>query len=375
MSGNSVIEHISPHTIKKFELIEEYVKAWAHKLLQNQWCRGIVFIDCMCNSGEYIDTDKNKVFGTPVRVAKILRDAAGQYPHKQINIYFNDKDEEKIAHLQSLLGKDKDNFHIHLSVGDGNLLLGHLYQILQKDSHTHSLLVYDPYDAQIDWNAIMPFLNNWGEVIINHMVSDSARAVGVVKSPEAVAKYEQTYLADIQHLIPYASDKQAYEKRVEDIIKTLRINTKRKYYIAAFPFFNKRNALLYNLIHCTSNPAGFKLYKSSAWKIFGGKSSTKDTHGKEKQMCLDFEGIGGPHNITDSSCYYIQDIAEFIQRHFAGQQNVDVKKVWDLLDEHPIFPSDGFKKEIKQALKNLYRAQVHGQRSISFANGGNQCPK
>ena len=375
MSSESVIERISPHTIKKFELIEEYVKAWAHKLLQNQLCQGVVFIDCMCNSGEYIDVDGNKVFGTPIRVAKILRDVAGQYPHKQISIYFNDKDKDKVKHLQSLLGKDKDNFHIHLSVGDGNSLLGDLYPRLQKHPRVHSLLIYDPYDAQIDWNAIMPFLNNWGEVIINHMVSDPVRAVGVVKSRDAVAKYEQTYQVDIQQLIPYANDKQAYEKRVEDIIRALRINTKRKYYIAAVPFFNKRNALLYNLIHCTSNPAGFKLYKSSAWKIFGGKSSIKDTHGKEKQMCLDFEGIGGPHNITDSSCYYIQDIAEFIQRHFAGQQNVDVKRVWDLLDEHPIFPSDGFKKEIKQALKNFYGAQLHGQSSISFAKGDKQCLK
>ena len=30
---NTIIDHANPHTIKKFELIEKYVEAWAHKLL------------------------------------------------------------------------------------------------------------------------------------------------------------------------------------------------------------------------------------------------------------------------------------------------------------------------------------------------------
>ena len=40
---------------KKFELIEAYVKEWAPKLLNYHKCNGIVFIDCMCNSGLYKD--------------------------------------------------------------------------------------------------------------------------------------------------------------------------------------------------------------------------------------------------------------------------------------------------------------------------------
>ena len=56
-SSDAIIGHANPHTIKKFELIEKYVEAWAHKLLQNQYCSGLVFIDCMSNSGEYVDDD------------------------------------------------------------------------------------------------------------------------------------------------------------------------------------------------------------------------------------------------------------------------------------------------------------------------------
>lgn len=81
-SSDTIIGHANPHTIKKFELIEKYVEAWAHKLLQNQYCSGLVFIDCMSNSGEYVDDNGKQVFGTPVRVAKYLRNVAGQYPYR-----------------------------------------------------------------------------------------------------------------------------------------------------------------------------------------------------------------------------------------------------------------------------------------------------
>ena len=85
----------SPHTIKKFELIEKYVETLSldeakAKHLLNQYCSGLVFIDCMSNSGEYRDDSGNPIFGTPVRVARYLRGIAGQYPHKRIDLYFSD---------------------------------------------------------------------------------------------------------------------------------------------------------------------------------------------------------------------------------------------------------------------------------------------
>ena len=66
------------HTIKKFELIKKYVETWAQKLLNTRACKGIVFIDCMCNSGIYHDENGETVYGTPIRVSRILRDVAGQ---------------------------------------------------------------------------------------------------------------------------------------------------------------------------------------------------------------------------------------------------------------------------------------------------------
>lgn len=364
-SSEEIISHASPHTIKKFELIEKYVEAWAHKLLQNPYCTGLVFIDCMSNSGEYVDDNNNQIYGTPVRVAKYLRQVAGQYPGKQIDVYFSDLSAEKTDHLKSLMPKECRNFHFHITTEDGNDLAKRLGQTMSNKKHY--LLVYDPYDATIDWNAIMPFINNWSEVILNHMVSDSMRAVKMVKKDGARNKYEQTYLMDLEHLIPYGSDKTAYEKRIEDIIKALRRNSGYSYYIAAFPFFNEKNAIVYNLIHCTSNIKGFRLYKQSAWQTFGGKSSTKNTHGLENQLMLDFEGTGVPKTHTDEFCFYIKDIAEYLQKSFNGKSDVPMDDVWKLLDGHPVFPSDGFRSQIKNELKQNHGAHV-SKSTISFAN-------
>lgn len=364
-NNTEIIGHVNPHTIKKFELIEKYVEAWAHKLLRNQYCSGLVFIDCMSNSGEYTDDEGNRVLGTPARVATYLRDVAGQYPGKQIELYFSDLSATKTEHLRSLMPKENRNFHYNITTEDGNELIKRLGKTLSNGKHY--LLIYDPYEATIDWSAIIPFINHWCEVIINHMVSDTMRAVKMAKKDEAKSKYEHTYLMDIKDIIPYGSDKKAYEKRIEDIIKTLRQNNGYKYYIAAYPFFNEKNAIVYNLIHCTSNIKGFRLYKQSAWQTFGGKSSTKNTHGLENQIMLDFEGSNIPKTHTDEFCFYIKDIAEYIQKVFNGKDNVPLNDVWKVLDGHPIFPSDGFRTQIKNELKHNYGASIK-KSTISFVN-------
>lgn len=196
---------------------------------------------------------------------------------------------------------------------------------------------------------------------------DSTRAVKMAKSEAAVNKYETTYQMNIGELSAYGSDRAAFEKRIEEIIVALRRNKMKDYYIAAAPFFNKKNAIAYNLIHCTSNIAGFRLYKTSAWQTFGGKSSTKDTHGAENQLVLDLNGGCSPTTRTDDDCYYTKDIAKYLQSIFNGQQDVELHKVWEALDRHPIFPSDCYKKEIKCELKQQYNAKIQ-KSSICFSS-------
>lgn len=86
MATKKAYDNISvaaPHTIKKFELISEYAKAWVEKLMNYDKCEGVVFIDCMSNSGLYKDSNGNEIEGTPLRVSKIIADAMKKYPRKK----------------------------------------------------------------------------------------------------------------------------------------------------------------------------------------------------------------------------------------------------------------------------------------------------
>lgn len=349
----SVISKASPHTIKKFELIEEYIKSWAQKLLLTESCNGLIFIDCMCNSGVYTDNTGQLVKGTAVRVSEALREAARTYTQKNIHIYLNDKDKARVDELKKHLPQDERNFKIVTSCSDAHELLRTIGPQLYGTGHLHYFLLYDPYDATIDWEALLPFFRNWGEVMINHMVSDPVRAISSAKKKTTKVKYENTYLEDFEKLVPYGSDKTAYEARVEEIINSLK--GARRYYVSAFPFYNTQNSLVYNLIHCISNKEGFKLYKRSAWKVFGAQSSTK--HSVENRQ-LSFNFLGEIAEEEDESCLHVIDIAKYLQRSFRGRKQVPLDEMWELLDNHPIFPSEGFRNEVKGNLTGFFDAKI-----------------
>ena len=109
---NDVISEAPPHSIKKFELISEYVKA----------CKGIVYIDCMSNSGVYKTDKGEEIEGTPLRVSNIIAEAMQTYPYKQAYLYFNDWNDAKIALLTTRLPKQTNNFHIYTEAMDANTM-------------------------------------------------------------------------------------------------------------------------------------------------------------------------------------------------------------------------------------------------------------
>ena len=349
----------SPHTVKKFELIESYVSSWIYKLLGYSYCKNVVFIDCMCNNGIYKDSNENLTHGTPIRVSKIISDAMKKFPDKKAVLYFNDFDNENIEELRKHLPDDTNNFQINLSVGDGNDLLRKLKPELLEKKNLNYLLFYDPFKAAIDWDALSPYFFGWGEVILNHMVSDTERAVKSATRFETIKKYEQTYLTAIENLVNLQGDKNAYNKLIEKIIKDLQSNSNREYYLVSVPFFIKTNSRIYNIIFFTKNEQGFKLFKKTAWKIFGGKSSNQNTHGKENQMTLDFE-----IDSEDKQCYYVSDIADYIFKTFKDRKNVSKQEIWDLIEKPPIFPCEDYKNEILKDLR-LKDCQVH-KSSVDF---------
>ena len=114
--------------------------------------------------------------------------------------------EEKIVELKKHLPNESSNFRYSITSKDGNVLLREIGDKLSKSKRLHFFLLYDPYDASIDWTALAPFFRSWGEVLINHMVNDSIRAIRQVKTPKAMQKYEETYLSTFENLLPCGSD-------------------------------------------------------------------------------------------------------------------------------------------------------------------------
>ena len=246
---------------------------------------------------------------------------------------------------------------------DANELLKSISTDLKKYKNYSYFLFYDPYNASIDWDALQPYFNHWGEVLINHMVSDTIRGISQVKDENKKQKYLQTYEAqDINEIVKY-KNKDELEKKVEDMIKD-KHSRPSPYYISHFPFFNSKNVIVYNLIHCTASDKGFALFKKHSWKVFGNKSSLKDRHGTDNQLSFSFE-TEDTEIETDENCYSIYDIAAYLNKKFKGQENVPLNNIWKALEVHPIFPSDGYKKEIKNILKKDFGADIK-KNNISF---------
>ena len=369
---NDVISVASPHTIKKFELISKYVEAWVEILLNSQKCNGIVYIDCMSNSGVYRKekSDGEIIEGTALLVANIIAKAMTKYTSQQAFLYFNDLDSDKIDELNTRLPKMTRNFHIQTYCMDASELLNKISsQFTSVFQGMHFLLIYDPYDANIDWDALMPFMKNWGEIIINHMVSDTLRAAKVAKKQETIDKYERTYRTTIEELVSFGSDRNAYEEKVQKIIQDL-CGRKERYYVASFPFFNKTNSVVYDLIHCTGHHLGFDLFKETAWKTFGDKSSDKKGayDNEYEQLTMNFfTGEIEYDTHADDSCYTMRDVVTYVQKKFKGMTDVPKDDVLNYLADHPVFPTRNYKTKIWNALKKYYGAEVH-QQTITFSD-------
>ncbi len=372
------LEEAKPHTIKKFEIIDAYVNGWARKLLgyngrgDSRGSKGVIYIDCMSNAGMYIDENGNEVEGTALRVARTLNNIVRNYPNKEAVLFFNDYDQAKIDTLINLLKQHKithennSQITIFYSCGDRDEFIKKLDPLIRTQYNGYNtLLLYDPYNATLNWDAITPFINRWGEVIINHMVSDTARGARQAKKESVKKKYQETYQQDIDNIIAIGTDKIELDKLIVDIIKN-RADSNYKTYIASFPFFNRKNGLLYNLIFCTHNEKGIRLFKKTAWDSFGGKSSMKKVQKDDGQLMITLDGEIIENDTSDEDCYYVSDIAKYIYETFKGLGQVSNETVKLLLDKHPVFPSEGYILDIRNELKRRYNAEVRRDGTIIF---------
>ena len=89
--------------------------------------------------------------------------------------------------------------------------------------------------------------------------------------------------------------------------------------------------------------------------MFGAQSSTK--HSVESSQ-LRFDFWGEISEEEDETCLHILDIAKYLQRSFRGRKQVPLDELWKLLENHPIFPSEGFRNEVKSELTGFFNAKI-----------------
>ena len=123
---------------------------------------------------------------------------------------------------------------------------------------------------------------------------------------------------------------------------------------------------MYNLIHCCSSKEGIKLFKKIAWKTFGDRSSLKNTHENENQLMFDLNDGGICTTAIDEDCYFVKDIADDIFLRYSTRGTVKLTEIYDYLDIHPIFPSDGYKDKIRSELKSSYGVVFHKNGDVIF---------
>lgn len=346
-----LIDEIAPHTIRKLDLIEKYTEAWAIKLLKYPKCKGIVFIDGMSNSGMYIDKNtKREIPGTALRVTKKLYEYSKLYKEKSIKLYFNDKSVERIQYLKSLLqpfiNQQTDNFKIEIFNMDVSDFLECYAQKNSKVRDLNTLLVYDPYNDDIDWEVLNWYFNNWGEIILNHMVSDIVRNRHNDLKDSTKRRYEKVYLDSFDNL--KNEPKERYQKRVEKIIEEI-CEADKNLYIACVPFFISTNAHIFNLLFISHNIKGFKLFKNNAWKLNCGNSAVNIRNEISIFQPPLFVEMNKELNREEN--YTLYDVIDYIVEKYQQKNEVYWNEIWSDLDYHPIFVAEGFKPEIKNLLK------------------------
>ena len=369
--NKGVVTTISSHTLDKIKIIEEYVDGWSRKILGfngipgQEPSKGVIYIDCMSNSGLYYDSDGNIIEGTAIRVAQKLNNIVSNYHGKKAILIFNDIEKERIEMLEKeIKSRNLTNIEVHYYNTDCNQLLRELDISGFKKSY-NTLLVYDPYNASIDWDVITPYLNQWGEVIINHMVYDTNMNIAHTKNPAVIERYTQTYQNEIKDIIEKGTSKKELNRIILSIIDNRTKYSRYDHFIAYFPFFNDNNGLIYYLLHCCVNIEGIKLFKKTAWNVFGDKSSSKNTHGNEMQLSFDNPDI--IDTITDEDCYYVKDIAKYVYEKYHAYKEVDWQVIRNDLDRHPVFPSKGYIRLIQKELKENYGVRFpKGQNIAQF---------
>ena len=84
------------------------------------------------------------------------------------------------------------------------------------------------------------------------------------------------------------------------------------------------------------------------------------------QLQFDLSGKGFSSTKTDDECYFVKDIAKYIYEKYSALGTTTLKVLYNDLDTHPVFPSNGYKIEIRAELKRIYSVVIKKDGTVEF---------
>lgn len=377
-------------TLVKIAFMQKYIEAWLQKILQYKdeagttFYEGVMFIDCMANSGAY-QYEKNIEWGTSVVGRKIFEKKHNHpsFSNKKFTLVVNDIKEAKI-NCQNCLMKQYSDFVDFRSynkdvrkflIEDAPLLLAEA-----KRNKQHVLLFYDPYLADIYWSELQRFFVSEADVIITHFIqSDTKRGLLAAKKIETQERYAKTYGLPYSVLEAQYKEKDPYSQntflrdRIISQVKRYCNPTKRRH-IAYAPVFNDRKVLVYDILCISPSIEGKVLLKNNMYSLY--KDFHKANHINEQTDLFSFNEVKAEtdYNIlrmfkAEPDMFYNEDyFADLIQNYFSGRE-IDKKEFDDFIKFHDIIPESGAKNTVKAILiarGNMEQIPVPGKSNKSI---------
>lgn len=385
-------------TKDKLDILENYITAWMMKILQANYngrtYSGVVFIDCMCSSGMYIDDDNQVVtLGTSIRAAKrFITNKKNRFNDKDFTLILNDIDHDSVlcqkCRIEGLNDHDLiSSFYYEKDVSKF-LTDETVFNHISKDNHV--LLFYDPYAADIRWNEIKTFieeLNNRHirfDIILTHFhQNDTQRALYAgnrLTNPLSILKYEQTYLLSIDELYDALDKLDSVEKslwfrdRIIHIMSNqlgLNINQ-----IAYAPIFNSMNKDVYDIVCYSKSMKGKLLFKQVMFD--NNKEDKKTQNGYQVKALFDFDDeetnyLQDRKEHSEKYIYYSLDhYARTIAKKFNKKNYVTFQELKNYLDNHPYINFENTKIELYNLLKKNHNVIISTgkieDRILDFSN-------
>lgn len=354
----------------KIQFMKQYISAWYNKVLRykpkyGEQAKGVVFIDCMSNSGAY-EEEGLLIKGTAQHAEELFLNQNGScYRDRAFKIYLNDVSKERVnCQLCIWRSKQNDRKNVEVSIfnkdvydflkEEGNYILDKA-----KLNNWYVLLFYDPYYVQFDWDILSPFINyHKTDIILTHFwKNDTKRALGQnVKNKQVKNKYEKAYGIDYEELyknLKTMNHIESNEYLRELFKKQIVERTSKNKYIGIAPIFNRTNNVVYDIVSVSTSVESRNLLKNIMHKLMKDFKKVPENEQLEFQLFEDsVYSYRQARALGISEVDYFNSITYFskVMCSELKGKTVTQKQMNSYLKNHDLIPTN-CKTELKKSLK------------------------